>query len=128
MKLVLTICIVLSGLFVHAQNDVAKQIATALQRGDAAAIGTFLVPSVDLTILDDEDMYPSDQVVKKLARFFAANKPSKFEIKHEGTSKLDDHYRIGDLTTSTGTYRVTYFMKKGAKGMQLKQLRIEKFE
>ena len=105
MKLIMTICIVLSGLFVHAQNDVAKKIATALQKGDAAAIGAFLVPSVDLTVLDDEDMYPSDQVVKKLARFFTANKPSKFEIKHEGTSKLDDHYRIGDLTTSTGIYR-----------------------
>jgi len=128
MKLIMTICIVLSGLFVHAQNDVAKKIATALQKGDAAAIGAFLVPSVDLTVLDDEDMYPSDQVVKKLARFFTANKPSKFEIKHEGTSKLDDHYRIGDLTTSTGIYRVTYFMIKGSAGMKLKQLRIEKFE
>lgn len=128
MKLIMTMCMVLSGFLVQAQNDVSQKIAMALQKGDAAAIGTCLVASVDLTILDDEDMYPADQVVTKLERFFAQNKPSKFEVKHEGTSKLDDHFRIGDLTTSTGVYRVTYFMKKGKGGMKLKQLRIEKFE
>ena len=124
----MTMCIVLSGFLAQAQNDVSQKIAMALQKGDAAAIGTCLVSSVDLTILDDEDMYPADQVVTKLVRFFAQNKPSSFEVKHEGTSKLDDHFRIGDLTTTTGVYRVTYFMKKGKGGMKLKQLRIEKIE
>ena len=128
MKLIMTMCIVLSGFLAQAQNDVSQKIAMALQKGDAAAIGTCLVSSVDLTILDDEDMYPADQVVTKLERFFAQNKPSSFEVKHEGTSKLDDHFRIGDLTTTTGVYRVTYFMKNGKGGMKLKQLRIEKIE
>lgn len=113
---------------VHAQADITEPVSAALAKGDAAAIGKYLVPSVDLTILDDEDMYPRDQVVKKLQQFFQKNPARGFVVKHRGTSKLDDHYRIGDLTTDSGAYRVTFFMKKGSSSMEIKQLRIERYD
>lgn len=111
-----------------AQADITPQVVDAMGKGDATAIGKLLVSSVDLTILDDEDMYPRDQVVRKLGQFFQRNTPQSFVIKHQGTSKLDDHYRIGDLTTSTGVYRVTFFMKRSSSSMEIKQLRIERYD
>ncbi|MFM7233275.1 MAG: DUF4783 domain-containing protein, partial [Flavobacteriales bacterium] len=48
-----------------------------------------------------------------------------FTVKHQGTSKLDDQFRIGELTTSKGIFRVTFFMKKSNNTLQIKQLKIE---
>ncbi|MBI1266052.1 MAG: DUF4783 domain-containing protein [Cryomorphaceae bacterium] len=127
MKTLLTLGFALLATVMIGQEDISAKVAGALSKGNAALIGSYLVPSVDLTILDDEDMYPKDQVVRKLESFFAKNPPISFDIKHKGTSKLDDHYRIGDLVTKTGKYRVTFFMKKGQDGMKIKQLRIEDY-
>lgn len=109
-------------------QDITPAVVEAIESGNAAALAKHLTLNVDLTIGDDEDMYPVDQATKKIAAFFAGHKPTAFEIKHKGTSKLDDQYRIGDLTTSKGKYRVTFFIKKSDKGMKVKQLRIEDFD
>lgn len=121
------VVLIAAVLTVNAQADITPAVVQALSKGDAAGIGKHLVASVDVAILDDEDMYPRDQVVAKLAVFFQKNTPKSFEIKHQGTSKLDDHYRIGDLTTSAGLFRVTFFMKKTGSTMEIKQLRIERY-
>jgi hypothetical protein len=109
-------------------QDITPAVVKAIESGNAAALSQHLTPNVDLTIGDNEDMYPVDQATKKLAAFFAGHKPTSFEIKHKGTSKLDDQYRIGDLITSKGKYRVTFFIKKSDNGMKVKQLRIEDFD
>lgn len=128
MRLLTTLGLFILSFTMLAQDDITPAVSDALAKGNAAALTRYFVSSVDLTILDDEDMYPKDQVVQKLNQFFQRNKPSAFEVKHKGTSKLDDHYRIGDLTTATGVYRVTFFMRKGSAGMEIKQLRIERYE
>lgn len=128
MRLLTTLGLFVLSFTMLAQDDITPAVSDALAKGNAAALTRYFVSSVDLTILDDEDMYPKDQVVQKLSQFFQRNKPSAFEVKHKGTSKLDDHYRIGDLTTATGVYRVTFFMRKGSAGMEIKQLRIERYE
>lgn len=128
MKFLLATILVSMAFALTAQGDITPQVSDAMSKGDAAATGSLLVSSVDLTILDDEDMYPRDQVVRRLSQFFQQNSPRSFTIKHQGTSKLDDHYRIGDLTTSTGVYRVTFFMKRSGSSMEIKQLRIERYD
>lgn len=128
MRLLTSLGLFILSFTMIAQEDITPVVTDALAKGNAPALTRYLVSSVDLTILEDEDMYPKDQVVQKLSQFFQRNKPSSFEVKHKGTSKLDDHYRIGDLTTSTGVYRVTFFMRKGSAGMEIKQLRIERYE
>lgn len=119
--------LIIVQLTLSAQTDITPAVVEALSKGDAATLGKYLVPSVDVAILDDEEMYPRDQVVTKLNLFFQKNPPKSFEIKHQGMSKLDDHYRIGDLTTSNGLFRVTFFMKKSKSSMEIKQLRIERY-
>lgn len=127
MKTLITFGLVLFFVGAFAQDKEENLIAGALGKGDAKSIGIYLVGSVDLTILDDENMYPKDQVVRKLQAFFKSNPPKGFEVKHKGKSKLDDHYRIGDLQTANGTFRVTYFMKSEDGQIKVKQLRIESY-
>lgn len=128
MKTLVTICLVLSAFFMAGQTDITKEVSTALKSGNAKSISEHFTSNVDITILNDENMYAKDQATVKLDKFFASNKPSSFTIKHKGTSKLDDQYRIGELVTDKGTYRVTFFMKKSGETMKIKQIRVEELD
>lgn len=128
MKALVIACFTLLSAVGFSQDGVADKVATAMAKGDVAGITAHMVSTVDLAILEDEDMLPRDQVAAKLTAFFKSHPAKGFEVKHKGKSKLDDHYRIGDLKTGNGTFRVTYFMKKGANGMKVKQLRLEAYD
>lgn len=108
-----------------AQAPIGAKVNKALSNGNAASLKEMMMPEVDFSLLDEEGMFPADQVVKMLASFFKEHPVSGFEVKHKGTSKLDDHYRIGELSTKSGLFRITYFLKNTPKGVKIKQLRIE---
>ena len=108
-----------------AQDAEKTEIAKAIQAGNSQAIGNYFAQSVDLTLNDLEDVYSKDQAVVILKKFFEENQPESFEVKHQGKSKLEDHFYIGDLKTNQQTYRLTFFLKKEGDSFKLKQLRIE---
>jgi hypothetical protein len=108
-----------------AQTDITSAVTTALKKGDAAGIAMHLMPQVEMTLSDKDGMFDKAQAQQLLSTFFRENPPQAFVIKHQGTSKLDDQFRIGELTTSKGIFRVTFFMKKSNNALQIKQLKIE---
>ncbi len=108
-----------------AQDAERDKISAAILSGNAKTLSTYFVSSIDLTILEAEDVYSKEQAEVIIAKFFNDNKPTAFEIKHQGKSKLDDYFYIGDLTTSKGKYRLTFFLKKEKTGFLIKQLRLE---
>ncbi|MFN8698859.1 MAG: DUF4783 domain-containing protein [Flavobacteriales bacterium] len=120
-----TLFLVTMGFLANAQSDITPMVAEALKKGDAIAISTMMMPQVELEVDGKEGTFSSGEAKTILSQFFTANPPRDFTLKHQGTSKLDDQYRIGDLLTSKGTFRVTFFMKKGGWGMQIKQMKIE---
>jgi hypothetical protein len=125
MKILLTSLLALSFGSVIAQSDITPKVAEALRKGDAVALSTMMMPQVELTVSGKDGSYTSAEAKGILSAFFTNHPPREFTVKHQGTSKLDDQYRIGDLLTTKGTFRVTFFMRKGGWGMQIKQLKIE---
>ena len=109
----------------QAQADVNDQVPAALGAGDVNALGEKLVANVDLTVLATSDYYSKAQATGILRKFFDEHTPKGLRIEHEGTSKMGDRYCIGQLTTSNGVFRVTFFLKKVGESVQVKQLRIE---
>lgn len=109
----------------QAQADVKDQVTAALGAGDVNALGEKLVANVDLTVLATSDYYSKAQATGILRKFFDEHTPKGLRIEHEGTSKMGDRYCIGQLTTSNGVFRVTFFLKKVGESVQVKQLRIE---
>lgn len=108
-----------------AQSDISPAVSAALKKGDALALATHFVPQLELTLEGKDGLFEKGQAQQMLATFFKDNPPQAFVIKHQGTSKLDDQFRIGELTTARGMYRVTFFMKKNNNVLQIKQLKIE---
>ncbi len=128
-KLKLSLLLIL-GLFIfknaHTQASEKNAIAEAIQKGNAKSVGAYFAKSVDLTLDDLEDIYSKDQAIVILENFFSENPPKSFSLKHEGKSKLEDHFYIGDLKTEGQDYRLTFFLKKEDDAFKLKQLRIER--
>lgn len=110
---------------VSAQDAERDQVSAAVKNGNAKVLASYFTGGVNLTIDQKEEVYSREQAEVIMTRFFANHAPSGFSIRHEGKSKLDDHYYIGDLTTANGKYRVTFFMKKEDTGFKIRQLRIE---
>jgi hypothetical protein len=123
--ILLTFCTLFTSYGQTAERD---QISAAILTGNAKAISAFFIASIDLTVLNTEDVYSKEQAEVILSKFFSENKPSAFDIKHQGKSKLEDYFYIGDLNTNKGQFRLTFFLKKEANGFRVKQFRIEPAE
>ncbi|MFZ6050868.1 DUF4783 domain-containing protein [Halocola ammonii] len=125
MRFLITFSLLMLSFGVFSQNDITNEISNAFAKGDAAAIVDHFQADVDMTVLDEEDVYSPEEAREVLEKFFAEHNPTGFKVKHEGTSKLNDQYRIGDLTTDNGSFRVTFFLKGKSNVMKIEQLRIE---
>ncbi len=110
------------------QTEEKEGISAAIQSGSAQALSGYFSKSLDLTLLDIEDVYSQEQAQVILNKFFIDHKPAVFNLKHEGKSKVEDFYYIGILETNSGNFRVTFFLKKEASEFNIKQLRIEEDE
>jgi len=128
MKNITTFLLILFATWASAQADITPQVTEALKKGDAAALATHFMPQVEVTLNGEDTNYTKAEAQKTLTAFFTQHPITGFVIKHQGTSKLDDQYRIGELITSKGNFRVTFFMKKSGAVMQIKQLKIESAE
>jgi hypothetical protein len=102
-------------------------ITKALSEGDAATLSNYLDNSVEITILASQNVYDKTQATKALGDFFAKNKPRAFNAVHQGTSKGSaSHYTIGDLASTSGTYRVYLYYKSVGDKPIIQEIRIEK--
>ena len=126
MKFLLSTLLCIVALQLSAQGDITNQVVGAFKKADAATIGSYFMPQLELTMPDKEGVMDKAQAQGALTQFFKENAVTGFTIKHQGTSKLDDQFRIAELTTAKGAYRVTFFMKKQDATMKIKQLKIER--
>ncbi|MCP3929633.1 MAG: DUF4783 domain-containing protein [Bacteroidetes bacterium] len=102
-------------------------ISKALSSGDAQALGQYFDQSVEVSILDDEDLYSRAEAISIVKDFFSKNKPNSFSQLHKGASKgKDSEYCIGLLSTSTHTFKVYLYMKVSADSYLIQGLRFDR--
>lgn len=106
--------------------DPYEDIANAIRSGDAKSVSRYFSSSVDLTLIGQEDVYSKAQAEQILKDFFNKNTPRSFSIIHRGESKDGSKYAIGNLTTSSGNYRVYYYFKVAAGNVNIQELRFMK--
>ncbi len=108
-----------------SQQETLSKVIKGLEMGQVGQIQDHLMTEVDFTLSDFEDFCSKSQVTTKLKEFFNSHSPKSFSMKHMGESASDELYRIGDLSTSNGTYRVTIFLEKSGSTYKVSQLKIE---
>jgi hypothetical protein len=126
MKLIgLSVFLFLAVCPIIAQTDITGAVVDAFKKGDAAALSQLCNEQVELSVSGQEDLNSRAEAKSVLSTFFSRGSVKSFSIKHQGNSKMDDQYRIGELVTTFGTYRVTFFMKRTPSAMVIRQLKIE---
>ncbi len=99
-------------------------IDAALNKGNAADLGVFFAGKVDVSILNNDASLPSDQAVQQLADFFTQNMVKGYKRAHlTAPANGRSGYSLGDLYTSTGSYRIYLYFDSSQK---ISEIRIEK--
>ncbi len=128
MLFVLTIFMLFSVFDVDANTEeTIKGITTAFSNGDAKALAKYFNPTIELEILNEENIYSKAQTELILRDFFARNKPISFRVNHQGSKGLTS-FAIGILVSAKGSFRVSIFMKSDQNNLLIHQIRIESGE
>src|SRR5512138_2939120 len=120
-------CIFFAFLFasgVPAPGDIPEGMVDALKTGNSLQLSKYFNTSIELAIPGKEDIYSSKQAELILKDFFAKHVPSNFVVLHKG-GKEGSQYAIGNLTSSTGNFRVTLLIKMKEGKPFIHQLRFE---
>jgi len=102
-------------------------ITKAISDGNADALGNFFDSTVEVAVMDNEEVYSKAEAINIVKDFFNKNKPSSFSQVHHGASKgQDSQYCIGNMVASSGTFRVYVYMKVSGGKYLIQELRFDK--
>lgn len=104
--------------------EIPDGIVNAIGSGNSAVLAGYFNSSLELCILENENIYTKQQAELITKDFFSRNVPSSFTILHKG-GKEGSQYAIGILVTSNGSYRVTILVKIKENKSLIHQLRFE---
>jgi len=105
--------------------DPIDKVAALIRQGDTKELSKLFAATVEITILEEENVYSKTQAELILDKFFSENKPASVKILHKVNTNPNYLFGVLTLTAGNGTYRVTYTLKKGDSGLTLIELRIE---
>ena len=101
------------------------EVVTALKTGNAGKVASFFDNTVEISIDDKSNSYSKSQAEMVLKDFFTNNTVKDFTVIHKGENE-GSQYCIGNLSTRTGNYRTTLYMKKKNDNQVLQEIRFEK--
>ncbi len=110
------------------QVDIIDDLAVQFKIGNSKEIAKNFASSVELIIIDQEDVYSKAQSEQILKDFFLKNPPNKATIIHRISSNPNYRYGIFSLQTKSAKYRVTVtlMLRKATNAYVITELRIEK--
>ncbi|MFC2096386.1 DUF4783 domain-containing protein [Bacteroidota bacterium] len=105
-------------------EEIPRDIAIAFRVGSAEELARYFNNTIELVLLDKEDVYSKIQAQQIVDNFFIEYFPKNFEFIHQG-GKGESKFAIGKLETFNGTFRVTILIKLKDEKPLIHQLRIE---
>lgn len=110
---------------VRAQEN---QFFNAMRTGSISGISQYLDTKVEVSIIDDHNMYSRNQAIQKINSWLNKSNPSSVQNLHGGESKDNSSfYHVAKLTTGTGHYRVFVYFERGGNSAIIKKIQIDPF-
>lgn len=104
---------------------VPENIAAAIKLGNSKELARYFAPNVELVIGSKSGSYSKAQAEIMVKDFFVKNAVKDYKVMHQGNSQDNSLYTIGDLSTSTKSYRTYYLLRKSGDSYSIHQLRFE---
>lgn len=125
MKRMLLFAASLASFTGFTQDQIMQKVISGFETANVSQIEAQLQKEVDFTLDDFEDFCTKSQVSSRLRDFFATHKPLSYTSKHEGGGSSNSVFKIGELETSKGTFRLTVYLEKKGEVYRVSQLMIE---
>ncbi|RPD40185.1 DUF4783 domain-containing protein [Chitinophaga barathri] len=127
-KLIFVLGVLLAGGMFTAFTLMAgpfEDVVSAIKQGDAASLSKSLDNTVEINIAGKNNSYSKAQAEIILKDFFSKNSVKSFEILHKGGEGGGSQFGIGNLVTSGGNFRMSFFLQKKGNVLVLNELRFE---
>ncbi len=112
--------------FLTAKADVVDDVTALLKAANTKDLAKYLAPSVEVTILTEENTYTRAQTEVALTEFFSKHNPASVKIVHRLTSNPNYRFAVIVLNTDKGSFRTSVSFNKNAAGkFLLSEIRIE---
>ncbi|MBC9911246.1 DUF4783 domain-containing protein [Chitinophaga varians] len=132
-KLLIVLMVLLGGIIsafaLSASSDEGlvagpfEDVVGAIKQGDVSSLSRYLDNNVEINISGKANSYSKAQAEIILKDFFSKNQVKSFELVHQGGEV--SRFGIGNLSTSGGNYRLSFFLQKKGGSMVLNELRFE---
>jgi hypothetical protein len=107
------------------QADIIDTTAELIKQGNINELAKSFSSTVELTVLDEENVYTDAQAELILTNFFKHNQPKSVKILHRITSNANYRFAVLILNTNGGVYRTSFSLKNVKGRFELNELRIE---
>jgi hypothetical protein len=116
-----------ASLMANQGNPGLETISNALNTGDVETLSKYFADNVEISIQDKEQVYSKAKATEVIRSFFDNNKPKGFSQVHRGTSRENsDQYCIGNLSATSGNYRVYLYLKVNGNNLSIAEMRLDK--
>ncbi|WPQ63983.1 DUF4783 domain-containing protein [Chitinophaga sancti] len=102
-----------------------EDVVSSIKSGDAGSLSRYLDNTVEINISGKSNSYSKSQAEIILKDFFSKNQVKSFELIHQGEGGGGSRFGIGNMGTSGGAYRTSFFLQKKGGSMVLNELRFE---
>jgi len=107
------------------QADIIDDLSSYFKAGNSKEIAKNFAPTIELIIIDEEDVYSKAQGEQILKDFFNKHVPVKTSIFHRINNSQNYRFGVILVSTSKETFRVSITMKKFNTAFLITELRIE---
>jgi hypothetical protein len=99
-------------------------VINSLRSGNAQELSRYVDDNIEISLPDKSDSYSRTQAVMILKDFFANNGVTGFEVQFKGENG-GSQFCVGKLSTRSGSYRTTVFMKTKSGRQLVKEIRFQ---
>jgi hypothetical protein len=105
--------------------DLSSEVIEAIKKSDVTKIAQFFNEKVSVKIIEQEDVYSRSQAESILKDFFKSHPVKSFDARPSNSQKTGNQFVVGNLVTASGTYRLSFLIKKYNEKYLIAQFRIE---
>lgn len=106
--------------------DAMDNIANLIKQGNSKEVGKLFAPTIEMTIMAEEQSYSQTQATSMLGDFFAKHKPQTIKLLHKVNSSATIQLGVYILTTADKQeYRIAFTLKDVGGTMRIIEFGIE---
>jgi hypothetical protein len=108
-------------------DSIPGLIQKAVKAGNAAELSRYFNNVIELSILDNSNIYSKIQAERILSNFFMSNQPIDFKILSERESR-NSKIIVGKMKTEKSEFRISYILSEIGGTTLVNKFQIEKID